>query len=99
MFKITNNHSPNHLADLFKLPPRKGLRSSTYSHFIRIPSNGTYVKFALSYCGPLLWNSLLPNFTCFTYLLYFHEALKTLLFEPFMAEPLEQYEISAIQMI
>ena len=30
---MRNNHSPNYLADLFKLPPRKELRS-TYSHFL-----------------------------------------------------------------
>ena len=34
MFEIENNHSPNYLADLSKLPLRKGLRSSTYSHFL-----------------------------------------------------------------
>ena len=34
VFKIKNNHSPKYLADLFKLPLRKGLRSSTYSHFL-----------------------------------------------------------------
>ena len=34
MFNINNNHSPNYLADLFKLPPRKELRSSTFSHFL-----------------------------------------------------------------
>ena len=32
-FKIKNNHSLNYLADLVKLPPCKGLRSFTYSHF------------------------------------------------------------------
>ena len=33
MFKTKKNHSPNYLADLFKLPLRKGLRS-THSHFL-----------------------------------------------------------------
>ena len=33
MFKIKDNHSPNHLVDLFKLPFRKKLRS-TYSYFL-----------------------------------------------------------------
>ena len=83
---MKNNHSPNYLADLLKLPPRKGLRSSTYSHFIRIPSNGTYVKSALSYCGPLLWNSLPPNLTSIPTLHSFRKALKTLLFKHFVAE-------------
>ena len=81
MFKIKNDHSLNYLADFFKLPPRKGLRSSTYFIFSRIPSNSTYAKSALSYCGLLLWNSLFPNLSSITSLLSFRKALKTLLFE------------------
>ena len=33
MFK-TKNHSTDYLDSLFKLLPRKGLRYSTYSHFL-----------------------------------------------------------------
>ena len=53
MFKIKNNLSPNYLADLFKLPPREGLRS-TYFHFVKKPSNATYAEAELSFCVPLL---------------------------------------------
>ena len=73
MFKVKNNHLPNYLADLFKFPSRKGLRSD-YSHFFRIPSNSTHAKSALSY---LLWNSLLPNLTSVTSLLSFCKTLET----------------------
>ena len=86
MFKIKKNHSPTHLADFFKLPPRKGLRSFTYYFNFRIPPNSTYAKSALPYCGPLPWNSLPPNLTSITSLLSFHEADKTLLFKQFVAE-------------
>ena len=60
--------------------------SSTYSHFFRITSNSTYTKSALSYCGPLLWNSLPLNLTSITSLLSFRKALKTMLFKQFVAE-------------
>ena len=86
MFKIKNNHSPSYLADFFKFPFRKELRSSTYSHFFRIPFNSTYAKSALFYCGLLLWNSLPPNLTSTTSLFSFRKALKTLLLKQFVAE-------------
>ena len=54
--------------------------------FFRKTSNSTYVKLALSYCGPLLWNSLPPNLTSITSLLSFRKGLKTLLFELFLAK-------------
>ena len=66
--KKTITYLTTHLT--FLLPPRKRLRS-TYS-----PSNSTYTKSALSYCGPLLWNSLPPNLTSITSLLTFHKPLK-----------------------
>ena len=69
MFKIKNNHLLTYLADLFKLLSCEKLRSSTYSHFFKIPSINTYAKSALSYCWPFLWNSLSPNLTSSTFLL------------------------------
>ena len=63
------------MLQFFVVPSRKELRF-TYFHFFRIPSNSTYAKAALSYCGFLLWN----------FLLSFHKALKTFLFKQFVAE-------------
>ena len=91
MFKIKNDHSLNYLADFFKLPPRKGLRSSTYFNFSRIPSNSTHAKSALSYCGLLLWNFLPPNLSSITSLLSFRKTLKTLLFKQFVAVCNQRY--------
>ena len=85
MFEIKDNHSPNYLADLFKLPPRKELRS-TNSHFFGIPSNSTYATSTLFYCELLLWNSLCPNLTSIASLLSFRKAFKNLLYKQFEAE-------------
>ena len=69
--------------DFLKLLPRKGLRSSTRTHFFRAPSNHAYAKFALSYCDWL--HVTLPlNLTFVTYLLCFHKDLKTFLFKQFV---------------
>ena len=42
MFKLKNNHISNYLANLFEFRLRKEVKSSTYSHFFKIPSNSTY---------------------------------------------------------
>ena len=85
MFKLKNNHSPIFLADLLKLPLRKGLRSSTYFHFYRIPSNNTHAKSALPTVNPFygtLFSPILPLISLFS----FCKAFKTLLFKHFIAD-------------
>ena len=79
MFKIKNNHSPNFLADLFKLPFRKGLRSSTYSHFLGYLPIVLMLKLHFPTVGPSMELSP-PDLTSITSLLSFRKALKTLLF-------------------
>ena len=73
MFKIKNNHSPNYLADLSSCL----LVRDRYLLILifRIPSNSTYAKSALSYCGPFygtLFPPISPLLLLPLLLLYFH---------------------------
>ena len=82
MFEIKKYHSRNNLADLFKLPPRKGLKSSTYSPSSRIPSY--FLHFPTVFLTFMQF--FFPNLTSFTSLLSLRKALKTFLFKLLVAE-------------
>ena len=86
MFEIKNNHSPNYSADLFKLSPRKGLSSSSYSHFLGYLSIVLTLNLHFPTVGPF-YGTLSPlNLTSITSLFSFCKALKTLMFKQFVAE-------------
>ena len=91
MFKIKNNHSPNYSADLFKLPLRMGLRSSNYSHFLGYLLIVLRLNLHFPTVGPF-YGTLPTILTSITFLLSFHEALRTLLFKRFVAVLLKNVE-------
>ena len=76
MFKIKNDHSPNYLADLFKFPPRKGLRSFIYSHFLGCHLIVLMPNLHFPTVAPF-YGTLSPNLTTVTSLLSFRKDFKT----------------------
>ena len=86
MFKLHNGNFPIYLTELISKPQRKGLRSSSHSHFFISQIRHSYAKSAFTYSGPFLWNSLPPHLTSSLSLAGFRKDLKTHLFYRFVAE-------------
>ena len=63
IFKIKNDHSPNYLADLSKLPPYKVLRY-TYSRFFRTLSIEVMLNLHLPTVAPLYKTHFFPVCLC-----------------------------------
>ena len=85
MFKLKSNPSLNYLADLFKFPFRRGLRSSTYSHFLEYLPIVLMLNLNFPTVTPFM-RTLFSQSYLFSSLLCSRKALKMVLFKQFVAE-------------
>jgi len=76
MFKIHNSISSIYLNNLFKKPPKLGLRSSSFNRSFRFPVKHSFAKRSFFYSGAFLWNSLLSSLTATKSLMVFRRGLK-----------------------
>jgi len=77
MFKIKNKIFSINLTNLFRIPNRSGLRSSSFNHNFVYRVKHCLAKHSFSYPGPFLWNYLPSSLTLTKSLTVFRNSLKT----------------------